>query len=839
MKLFNLRLRTRIAIQGTLVILFSLLLGIVAYNQSVKIKLYAQLNLQVNEIQFEVTNLSNTVEKNIGNSNNFQSIKTLDSIIAQNNMLYNTYLIQTNKLAINTILSINSQIDTLSVDLKKFEVLRSIRASLHDSIQHFTSKLNSIKVSGSSELESLVTNYTKSLDNYFEHASMVTYTQCDSYAQRIKQQLQSAPMPTQIEIASLVSDLQNINQTIFKTDIELGFESNQGLRSSLLNKLRIASDLTKRLSAVIAQMTLSSRSNSLIYIILCLAFLFLAVAFLLYDIVYSVANPLFKIRDYMLQLVKGRLPEPLVLKKATNDDIGEMAENLNFFVQSLKDKAAFADEIGNGKLDVSYDPLSEDDILGNSLLEMEKSLQRAEQEDRKYKTEEQKRLWANEGVARFSEILRMNSHNLQILSDEIIKNLVKYLNGSLGGLYLKKTENEQDILVLSAAFAYDRKKFISQKIFIGEGLVGTCAIEKLTVFITDLPDDYIRIRSGLGESIPKSLLLVPLKLEEELLGVIELASFTNFNKQEIEFAEKIAESIASTISSVRINASTAELLAQSQKQAERMAEKEAELGQNIEELQATQEESARREQQFQSVLSAFEHALMVIEVDINGLVVKANEKLLQHPSVDRTSFVNKNISDWISLDEKIPEWRAALNKAVNGSCSLCYLPLHTLQGTAWLECNLSPVISSGGKVSRILLLLKDVTEQLNTASLHEEKDKMINTLSSISTMYQQTLMQFGAMCEILPSGQIANVNSVFCQRLMLTESELMSRKISSLIVEKTLVPFENNLKLALKGNSITAELEFISSPGKVVTYSFIPTLDKNGEVKSVVMICVS
>ena len=299
-----------------------------------------------------------------------------------------------------------------------------------------------------------------------------------------------------------------------------------------------------------------------------------------------------KIKDAISTLAKGETFT--ILETKLRDEIGQTIMAVNQLVKKINLASDFATSIGKGEFNFEFNALSNNDRLGVSLTQMKESLQEAKEEEKKRIVEDEKRNWATQGIAKFSEILRSDNDNIEKLSYNIISNLVDYLSANQAGMFIMDDENpDEKHLELTAAYAYNRQKFITKKIEMGEGLVGTVAMEKNTVYLKEIPEDYISITSGLGKANPRSLLIVPLKVEEEVLGILEIASFEEFQEFEIEFVERVAESIASTITAVKINERTAALLVESREKANEIAQQEEEMRQNLEEMQATQEELER------------------------------------------------------------------------------------------------------------------------------------------------------------------------------------------------------------------------------------------------------
>jgi methyl-accepting chemotaxis protein len=367
----------------------------------------------------------------------------------------------------------------------------------------------------------------------------------------------------------------------------------------------------------------------------------------------SITKPVNYIKDVVVKLGKGVLPESKD-RRFSNDEIGEMAEAVDNLVEGLKDTSYFAENIGNGKYDTDYDPLSEEDVLGNALIDMRANLKRVAEEDKK-------RNWTTEGLAMFGDILRRNNDNIGKLSDEIISNLVKYTKSNQGGLFIINEEDEDDkYLELAACYAWDKKKYLEQKIFEGEGLTGQVWLEGESIYMIDVPQDYVMITSGLGEANPNSLLIVPLKVNDEIYGVIELASFNEFEEHERDFVEKIAENIASTISSVKINERTSKLLNESREMTEQMRSQEEEMRQNMEELQATQEEMERSQRDREDKEKIINYTNMMIELNENLKISSINDITTQHLQYSFTDLSGSALDKIVESKDQLKTLTSAL-----------------------------------------------------------------------------------------------------------------------------------------------------------------------------------
>jgi PAS domain S-box-containing protein len=239
------------------------------------------------------------------------------------------------------------------------------------------------------------------------------------------------------------------------------------------------------------------------------------------------------------------------------------------------------------------------------------------------------------------------------------------------------------------------------------------ARDKDTVYITDIPESYVTIKSGLGMANPKCLLIVPLKVNDEVQGVIEIATFQDFSLFEIEFVEKLSESIAATLSSVKTNEKTKKLLDEARVLNEQMRSQEEEMRQNLEELSSTQEEMQRKEVELTGLFSSINNTLATIEFDLEGNILTANEifcKLMNYSLEEikgkhHRLFVDKEYGASESYKELWNDLNTGLTKIIDAKRI-------TKDGREiWLNGSYTPVLNKSGEPYKIIKLAQDITDK--------------------------------------------------------------------------------------------------------------------------------
>jgi PAS domain S-box-containing protein len=646
---------------------------------------------------------------------------------------------------------------------------------------------------------------------------------------------------TEADRLKLIKELESFSSlslALQKNDIKLGLMGGAGLLGEIdLIKSIIqdkSTDVYNEIKVEISQDIFNSFLERCGLIIL-LAFFYLV-------FIYKFTNNLFQgvndVKNFASALVLGKLPSAIKLR--TKSELADIATLLNSFVTSLHEKIRYASKLGSGETDSALIPLSDEDTLANALLDMEKSLKKAADEDKKYKIEEKKRAWSNEGIAKFGEILRMQTNNLAKLSDEIIVNLVKYLDANQGGIFLYNDEDTSDThLELMSAFAYDRKKFIKKRVEIGEGLVGTCAQEKQTIFVTDIPENYIEISSGLGDSPPRCILIVPLKTEESIFGILEIASFIILQPFEIDFVEKLSQSIASTFATVKININTARLLEQSKKQAEEMAQQEEEMRQNLEELQATQEESARREAEINSLAKAVDASALVIQTDMDGRIIEVNKKFVSIIKMHRDELIGKFLKGAFVFNSENEEFFNLLQDLKQGKVITRIEVIQPDESRKiFLEMHYSPIFYHDGKPYKVLGIATNITEHKIMEKTLQAKEEELEHLTASFENFKNTIEQGFIMCEISPDLLISEVNENYAEITGYHTQELIGKDYRKFLRPDELKQFEVIWSEVMKDKDYKGVIKRTKPTGDEswLMTSLVPIKDNQGIINKIIFL---
>lgn len=246
--------------------------------------------------------------------------------------------------------------------------------------------------------------------------------------------------------------------------------------------------------------------------------------------------------------------------------------------------------------------------LKESLEASLKQMQDEADAQRKLVMEEQERnkerIWTDQSLAKFGSIMTKDHNSLNELCSSILSPLVKHVGATGGAIFVY--DDKLDVLRGTAKFGLVSGK---ENFAPGDGLVGTCFETGEVTIIDKLPASFIKISSGLGESSPTFLLLMPLKHEKMCMGVIELASFQPIPPYQQQFIMQLMERLAASINTTLLAQRTQQLLKESKIQAEELRMREEELKQNLEEMQAMHEDRDRKTRALENELAELKKRL--------------------------------------------------------------------------------------------------------------------------------------------------------------------------------------------------------------------------------------
>lgn len=566
-----------------------------------------------------------------------------------------------------------------------------------------------------------------------------------------------------------------------------------------------------------------------------------------------VDEPLHQLTQITQSLIEGDLD--VQINTDLEFEIGTITQNTLILADSIKKARDFSQKIGKG--DYETEDLASDEILIDNKNTLFGSLQKMKNQLKILADEEGKANWITTGLANFAEILRSDDTNLYHLSQKIVNGLVQYTEASNGGVYvLNKDKEDEQFLELVASYAYQQDNKYHQKIIIkdnfGEGLVGQTFLEKITLHLTNVPSDYVKINSGLGQAIPNTILIVPLQLNGKTEGVIELTAFQSFEPYQVTFVEKISENIASAILSIKVNEHTKKLLQESQELTQKLQVQEEEMRQNFEELRATQEMVERKNSLIESQKAAIEKALseqtekselllvqekqmqqnmeilvatqeqmMIaqmeldgqlnainsstiakIEFDLNGVIIAANDsfcemvkcEIIQLKGLEHQRFLDKK-----NFNEE--DYQKFWNKLRNGKPQYGEYCFADWEGSQfWINAIFSPVFNTNNKVSKVISLAFDITQnkkllqetQTQAAILKEQEQELRLNMSNLETAQEEINAKNQAIIHIKEEEALTLQNK---NREIETKNQMITSSINyAQNIQRAILPADDKIR---------------------------------------------
>ena len=500
------------------------------------------------------------------------------------------------------------------------------------------------------------------------------------------------------------------------SDIEHSFNIIENISLLIQNKHNdIISDFQyKQVNYSIFKNILSIVSIIIYIILIVILFLFIKNTFL---------KPVNSIKNVIDDLTEGKTN--IEINTDDKNDFSEIYSKLNNLNYKISEISDFVNHLVKDNYEIKFKDNNKQNILELSLIKLRNKLKENIKLNKTRQEEEHLRQWFADGQAKFNDILRESSSGMKTLAEASLTNLVKFFNAAQGGFFILNDEEQPPCLELTSAFAYDRIKALTKTINLGDGLVGMCALEKNTIWLNNVPEGYMEIESGLGESPPTNILIIPVKTDENLLGVIEIASFNEFNKNEVQFIENIAEDIASTLETTKISDRTSELLEESQKKSDELAMRDSEMSDKIAELRVAQKETRKSETEMSSLITAVDKVLFKLELSLTGRIITSNSLFLNKINFRLDELKTKSIFDLTDKLDKNEKDDILKNIKNNESVQKNLTLVSKQDSKIKISSLFSAIKNEAGIIVRILFLGANISYR---EELERKNETLVNEL---------------------------------------------------------------------------------------------------------------
>lgn len=516
-----------------------------------------------------------------------------------------------------------------------------------------------------------------------------------------------------------------------------------------------------------------------------------------------------------------------LLQKERNflmSEIMQLEKNIEF-------NSSLASKIGVGNFSTTKEEVLLGDKLSRALYDMQENL---EQTYNKEVTQN----WITQRKEIISEIMRRHS-KIEELASETLTTLVSLTNSVQGVFFVY--DEEQEVLVNTATYAYNRKKYIHSNYKIGQGLIGQVAYEKAYIYRKEIPDDYFTITSGiLGDKKPKTLLISPFLGNEKLQGVLEIASLNEEMPQKmITLIVELSNIIGQTLFNLKSNAQTKQLLDESQTLTKRLSKNEEQLKKNARQMQLTQIELQRSNEELESKITEVEqgqrrlHALLenaseVITIyNIDGTVKYVSpsvkrilgfypEEMIGRNRFERGEVILQKVFDELKLNPEVPK-------------TFEYRYENKDKEILWLE-TVGKNLKYNPAINGIIFNTRDITLR----KVAEKAQRLSGEMQALSENSQDMIIRIGL------DKKIYYANPVINKYIGISSVKAIDNYLDNLDIHDRIKNILDDMRLKVidQRKVIVQEITLpkINDEEKIVIFDGIPEFDQEQELETVLFV---
>ncbi|BDD04114.1 GAF domain-containing protein [Aureibacter tunicatorum] len=633
-------IKHKIRLSLLLILFFSTLGGILSYNILTKVNSYHDLENYVNETLFLLSQ-ARKAEKDFilyeyKQSDFYKNGSTisldkhhdyLNRIKSNLNSLETNPLCQEDLFKSN-IISIKSAINSYNrafQSLKEATYQRGFKD--HGIIGKMRKYVHDLQNCPSAEEKVFAFELRRHEKDFFLRHDPVYINKLHDKAESFKSFVKSGALPHMTDeyikrYTKVIDDYVNHFNKVVVLDQEIGLDKNKGLLKKLATSANDIDPLASELYMIINKKSSQTQESSILVLVISLVII----------ISFGIAISIY---------ISSKISKPIVLL----DQVTQSVLNGNEDDYKKLDSIDLQDEIGSLSKNFKAMLLKLQDQI--------KQINKKNESLNQNALEDQQRKWSIEGINNFSDLIKKRHENVEELANEVLIFLTRYTKSEIGGIFLLNERREYPTMELKASYAFDRKKSIQKEFEKGQSLIGRSWIEKDYIFITDMPEHYGEIKAGISHLKPASLLIVPIMENEDVLGVIEIASVNVFQEAEIQFIREIGRRMHSTVSGLLMQHTTSRLLEESKILTQELRDNQYNMHLQFEEMEKSESQLKRsieeRGQETQIALDKLKLHKQIIKHNFKELIVTNSKFEVTYAYdmlMDNLNLKKQNISNY-------------------------------------------------------------------------------------------------------------------------------------------------------------------------------------------------